>query len=151
MPSELKRNDPVQDKCYKLFRIVKILSKQFDQIQRHVLKELNITPPQFLILRELWKNDGLQSKSLSKITKTSRSTITGVVDTLEKNGFVTRQLNPDDRRSWLVKLTEKGRDFKYYHPDMNVIPYCPYFEQDQMEEVIKFLDNFSKNMVVPES
>jgi len=149
--SELNENDPSQKNCYKLFRIVKKLNKQFDVIQRHILREENITPPQFLILRELWKKDGLKSKFLSKITHTSRSTITGVVDTLERNGFVTRELNPNDRRSWLVKLTKKGRDFKYTNPKMTVSPYCPQVEDEKMIKIIEFLKDFSDNITLPES
>ncbi|MFX1274682.1 MAG: MarR family winged helix-turn-helix transcriptional regulator [Promethearchaeota archaeon] len=149
--SKLNNNELIQNNCYRLFRIVKKLSRQFDTIQRHILKEENITPPQFLILRELWKKDGLQSKQLSKITGTSRSTITGVVDTLEKNGFIHRELNPDDRRSWLVKLTKKGREFQFYNPKMDVVAYCPDVEDEEIKEVNEFLEKFSKNMNIPEN
>jgi DNA-binding MarR family transcriptional regulator len=35
-------------------------------------------------------------------------TVTGLLDALEKGGFVRRALNPSDRRSLLVELTESG-------------------------------------------
>ena len=39
----------------------------------------------------------------------TRATMTGVVDTLEKAGFVERISNPDDRRSLTIKLLPAGR------------------------------------------
>ena len=37
-----------------------------------------------------------------------KSTLTGVLDRLEEAGFTTRHLNPDDRRSFLLKITPRG-------------------------------------------
>lgn len=38
------------------------------------------------------------------------ATLTGIVDTLERDGFVARQQNPHDRRSVQLSLTDKGRE-----------------------------------------
>ncbi|MEU5723028.1 MULTISPECIES: MarR family transcriptional regulator [unclassified Micromonospora] len=37
------------------------------------------------------------------------ATLTGIVDTLERDGFVARQRDPNDRRSVQLTLTDKGR------------------------------------------
>src|SRR5438270_13838205 len=37
------------------------------------------------------------------------STATAVLDRMEARGFVVRRLNPDDRRSFLLDLTDEGR------------------------------------------
>jgi DNA-binding MarR family transcriptional regulator len=37
-----------------------------------------------------------------------RSTLTSVLDRLEERGYVTRTVNPDDRRSLIVKPTSSG-------------------------------------------
>ena len=37
------------------------------------------------------------------------STLTGIVDRLEKKGYLERRQNPNDRRSILVDLTDKAR------------------------------------------
>ena len=41
----------------------------------------------------------------------TRATMTGLIDTLERDGFVKREHAPDDRRMMLVQLTTKGRNF----------------------------------------
>jgi DNA-binding MarR family transcriptional regulator len=38
----------------------------------------------------------------------SGSTLTGILDRLEQRGFITRELHPEDRRSFLVRITRKG-------------------------------------------
>jgi len=38
----------------------------------------------------------------------TRANVTGLIDGLERDGLVKRTANPDDRRSTLVSLTEKG-------------------------------------------
>jgi DNA-binding MarR family transcriptional regulator len=46
---------------------------------------------------------------LSRVFGHKGATLTGLLDRLEKRGLLTRTPNPDDRRSWLVRTTPKGR------------------------------------------
>jgi len=41
----------------------------------------------------------------------TRATMTGLVDTLERDGFVRREPDPDDRRMMSVRLTNRGERF----------------------------------------
>lgn len=41
----------------------------------------------------------------------TRATMTGLIDTLERDGFVKREPDPDDRRMMSVRLTAKGDRF----------------------------------------
>lgn len=41
----------------------------------------------------------------------TRATMTGLIDTLERDGFVVREPDPSDRRMLLVRLTKKGENF----------------------------------------
>jgi MarR family transcriptional regulator, organic hydroperoxide resistance regulator len=47
---------------------------------------------------------------LQRATGQRASTLTGVLDRLEQRGLVERQLNPRDRRSFMISVTEQGRD-----------------------------------------
>lgn len=47
------------------------------------------------------------------------ATLTGIVDTLERDGFVVRQRDPNDRRSVQLSLTDKGRE--HAHAIMDLI------------------------------
>ena len=46
---------------------------------------------------------------LSAETGTRATTLTGVLDRLERRGYLTRRLDSADRRSFLLTLTEEGR------------------------------------------
>ena len=50
----------------------------------------------------------LSPGELLEMTMVSSGTMTNRIDQLEKAGFVERVVNPDDRRSVLIALTEKG-------------------------------------------
>ena len=41
----------------------------------------------------------------------TRATMTGLIDTLERDGFVVREPDPSDRRMLLVRLTRKAESF----------------------------------------
>lgn len=48
---------------------------------------------------------------ISRVFGSKKSTLTGQLDRLEKHGLIRRELHPQDRRSFLVHLTEPGRKF----------------------------------------
>lgn len=51
----------------------------------------------------------LSQRALSDLTHVNRSSMVKLVDTLEARGWVVRERNPDDRRSYALRLTDAGR------------------------------------------
>lgn len=47
---------------------------------------------------------------LSRALGIDNSAITRQVDALEKKGLAKREVNPSDRRQYIISLTDKGRD-----------------------------------------
>ncbi|WP_020676786.1 MarR family winged helix-turn-helix transcriptional regulator [Geopsychrobacter electrodiphilus] len=90
------------------FLLAKAHQNLFAQF-RDLLAPHGITPPQFALLGFLWKQDGLSQVELSEKTEIDRTTLSGLIDRLEKQGLVTRQPHPGDRRAFLVALTSAGR------------------------------------------
>ncbi|AEF94988.1 transcriptional regulator, MarR family [Desulfotomaculum nigrificans CO-1-SRB] len=76
------------------------------------LAEYNLTPPQFGALAFLWKQDGISQVHLGNMMGKDRTTIGGIIDRLEKEDLVVRQSDPEDRRTNLIFLTEKGAGLK---------------------------------------
>lgn len=52
---------------------------------------------------------GLTPADLAEHSSVSRATMTGLLDTLEKDGLISRQDHPEDRRMYTVHLTPKAR------------------------------------------
>ena len=48
---------------------------------------------------------------LAEMAGVTRATMTGLIDTLEKDDLVRRESDPRDRRAMLVHLTDKGERF----------------------------------------
>ena len=70
----------------------------------------SVTLPQFDVLSELERSARKMTMSeLSRELMVSNGNVTGVIDRLEKNGFVTRTRAEHDRRIQYIELTPKGR------------------------------------------
>lgn len=74
------------------------------------LEKYHLTPKQFSLLAFLWKQDGLSQVELSEKCQIDRTTIGGLIDRLQTQGFVRREPHPDDRRAFKISLTDKGRN-----------------------------------------
>ncbi|KOO44281.1 MarR family winged helix-turn-helix transcriptional regulator [Priestia koreensis] len=94
----------------KLLRVWSRASKTvFDNIQKDI-QDRGIRFEQFMILELLYNKGSHPIQKISDVFSIPSGSITYVVDKLEKTGYVERQPSPDDRRSSIVVLTEKGKE-----------------------------------------
>ncbi|MHA2009000.1 MAG: MarR family winged helix-turn-helix transcriptional regulator [Promethearchaeota archaeon] len=133
-----------------VFQLINTLNKKFDKLQRQVVKKDNLTPPQYSILTELWKSDGKQFKELASACCCSPSTVTGIIDTMEKNKLVYRDNNPNDRRSLLVKLTPKGKEIEKVTPQMKIVMgnCCEGVTPEEIDLLTVLLKKLSSSFVI---
>jgi DNA-binding MarR family transcriptional regulator len=90
------------------------------QIFREKLLPHNLTPPQFAVLAFLWKKDGQSQIHLGMAMKMDRTTTSGVIDRLENLGLVNRRHHPEDRRVFMIYLTEAGRELGHTLPRLSL-------------------------------
>jgi DNA-binding MarR family transcriptional regulator len=69
-----------------------------------------ISPAGLGVIRLLAARDGLKSSEVAARGWSTPGTVTTVVDTLERDGFVERRRDPDDRRVVRLYLTDQGRE-----------------------------------------
>lgn len=68
------------------------------------------TLPRFDVMAALYDAPaGLSMGEVSRRLMVSNGNVTGIVERLEREGLVWRRINPDDRRSQLVRLSDSGR------------------------------------------
>lgn len=84
-------------------------------IYRAVLKRLNsrlrkerITFSQYSVLLALSRNGPMQMSKLGEHMLVAPANVTGLVDRMEKKGYVTRRRDEKDRRLYVIGPTEKG-------------------------------------------
>ena len=80
-------------------------------------KQYGLTGPQSLVLRLLIKKGAQSSADLSRQMYVTPSNITGIIDRLEKKGFVERIRKQGDRRVALITLTDSGQELGKTIPD----------------------------------
>lgn len=73
------------------------------------LSEYDVTPSQYGVLSCLWQREFATPKQISEILCLETSTISGVLDRMQKKGLIDRVINRDDRREVRVVPTEKGK------------------------------------------
>lgn len=70
--------------------------------------ELGITQAEAHVLAELHRHGPTQIATLHREFGHKRSTLTSILDRLERRKLIRRELNPDDRRSFVIHLTASG-------------------------------------------
>jgi DNA-binding MarR family transcriptional regulator len=74
------------------------------------LADLNLSAAEINALANLGDGGTLSVRQLSERTGTRASTLTGLLDRLENRGYLVRELDPSDRRSFRLPLTGLGRE-----------------------------------------
>ncbi len=73
------------------------------------LADLKLSAAEINALANLGEGGTLNVRQLSERTGTRASTLTGLLDRLEDRGYLTRELDPGDRRSFRLPLSEAGQ------------------------------------------
>ncbi len=93
-----------------LAELVQVLSRRLRHGTGERLAPLGLTPGQGRALSVLSRaGEPLRMAELAKLLHVVPRSATGVVDALEERGLVRRGIDPANRRSILVELTDHGR------------------------------------------
>ncbi|QSQ28372.1 MarR family transcriptional regulator [Pyxidicoccus parkwayensis] len=97
--------------CIGMLHLAHELTGAYDaHLSRH-----GLSMGRFVVLIRLFSAEdseagrGLTPAELAESSCVSRATMTGLLDTLEKDELISRQDHPEDRRMYTVRLTAKGR------------------------------------------
>jgi DNA-binding MarR family transcriptional regulator len=71
----------------------------------------NLTGPQRGVMQTLFHAGGLHLKELSRRVGLAHSTVSGIVDRLEKRGLVERRPDPADGRASTIVVSGRVRDY----------------------------------------
>ena len=80
------------------------------EIRRRLRSQYQMSLARFDYLAQLHRHPrGLSMRALSRYLMVTGGNVTGLTDDLEKEGLVSREVSPEDRRSYFVTLTPSGR------------------------------------------
>ena len=94
----------------RLIYLVSMAQNRLQSLLRSALgaEGIKVTPAQSGILFLLKRKDGLTMTELGKALAIDNATITGLVDRLERDGFVRRNKSASDRRALNISITPQG-------------------------------------------
>ena len=99
-----KKKDLALSTWVKLARAYATVNKKADRS----IRKFNVTQTQFGVIECLGHLGEMPIGTLCNKMLTSGGNMTYVLDNLEKDGLIERLLSPEDRRTYIVKLSKKG-------------------------------------------
>jgi DNA-binding MarR family transcriptional regulator len=127
----------------RLLRATRVIEAE---LRERLRVQFSLTLPQFDVMAALARHrQGITMTELSRMLIVSNGNVTGIVDRLVADRLVARRPAPDDRRSFLVRLTPKG-DAEFAavaraHQQW-IDKLLSDFDGDEAEVIIAHLDGF---------
>jgi DNA-binding MarR family transcriptional regulator len=92
--------------CLHVQRAARALARHFDQ----ALLPFGLTNGQFSLMMSLNRPNAPGMGSVAELLVMDRTTLTAALKPLERRGLVTVEVDPEDRRARLLRLTTQGKN-----------------------------------------
>lgn len=95
-------------------RLVRMVSNQYEMLGEQLANRDGLSAPRLWLLMRLMAEEDQGNREitptyLSRCQNVSKNTISALLRGLEDQGLITRQLDPDDRRIFRIRITPQGR------------------------------------------
>lgn len=150
----MKTTKNMEEKDNISFVLIKGIKKANNQILKQeydIVKEYNLTTSQYGVLECLYIKGNMCINELIERLISTSGTMTVIIKNLEKMGYIIRESKCDDRRSYNIVLTEKGRDIvKKILPKRKkqANDFANTLSKEEQEEFINLLYKFKKRYKV---
>ncbi|MDY3118413.1 MAG: MarR family transcriptional regulator [Peptoniphilus sp.] len=91
------------------FALMQLFNGHNQVLQKHA-RAMGLSPGQPKVLECLGSGRAISPRQIGKMCMIDKATMSGLLEKMERDGLVVRLANPSDRRSILIRLTEKGMD-----------------------------------------
>lgn len=124
------------------------INRAYYELITYEIRDTNLTVPQVLVCRCI-KDEPQMVSSISEKVKLANSTVSSIIDRLEKNGYVTRIRDSKDRRIVWVAGTEKLTELRKKMPILEESFFEILFEdldEDSIEQIHRTLELLANHM-----
>jgi DNA-binding MarR family transcriptional regulator len=94
--------------CFPLY----VCSKEIVRKYTPVLTKLGLTYTSYIVMMVMWEQKKITVKELGRLLWLDTGTLTPLLKRMEGDGLVDRNRDPEDERSVIVTITEKGADLR---------------------------------------
>ena len=130
-------------------------SEMLSAFEANLDRTSGLSQTQFFVLILLKRNpDGLSIGTLADGVSVTSQTMTRIIDRMEVAGLCDREQHPQDRRAWLVRLTENGAQVLD-----NALPahyawvaeLMSHFDQAERDVLVKLMFKLKEDSVLPKA
>ena len=125
------------------------LYKESRRITKELAKRAVLTGPQLTVVKLLEAFGDLSLSELSDKIRAQNSTVTGIIDRMERENLVTRERSKEDRRVVYIKLTQKGCDLAREIPVEPMEVFKSALEtlsQQEMKDLLRIMTKVAKRV-----
>lgn len=122
---------------------------RFTSWENSVIQQSSLTVAGAHAIEKLGHNGSMSMKDLSKSLGVTTGTITVTVDRLEKGGYAVRDRSESDRRSYIIRLTEKGEEaFQDHHSHHMSLSdeIASILSEDEVKNLVRILEKINRTI-----
>lgn len=94
--------------CHRLYTVSNAMTRAY----RPMLKELDITYPQYIVLMSLWEKDQVTILTLIEKTSLDGGSLSLILCKMKSKGLIAVNKSDADKRQKIVSLTDKGHSLR---------------------------------------
>ncbi len=122
--------------CFPLYAA----SREIIKLYHEPLSRIGLTYTQYITMMVLWEEKRISVKALGNRLFLDSGTLTPLLKTLEKQGFITRSRSEEDERVLVVELTKEGAELKKKAANIPMeIGQCIRLSADDAKELYRLL------------
>lgn len=129
--------------CFAMYAATKEVVKKYQEM----LKQLDLTYTQYLVMMVLWEMKTIDMKNLGNLLYLNSNTLTPVINRMAEKGLISKERSSKDKRTLIITLKEKGEEIRELASHMpHQIYEMTSLTQDEMEETLRLAYKISHNL-----
>lgn len=111
-----------------------------------VINKYKLTTPQFAVLEALYHKGDLSVGEVQEKILSTSGTIAVIIRNLEKDNFITRYQDKNDKRKYILSINEKGQllmDKVYPEIEKNILSQISVLDESEQDILLKYLKKLS--------
>lgn len=133
--------------CFPVYAASRVITSLYTPY----LKPLGLTYTQYILFLVLWEKDGLTVGETCKRLMLDSGTLSPILKKLRDQGFIKKQQSTSDERSFIITLTDKGRDLQIKAKDIPMqVGSCVHLETEKALLLRDLLKELLENQTADE-
>ncbi len=114
--------------CFPVYAASRVITSLYTPY----LKPLGLTYTQYILFLVLWEEDGLTVGEICKRLMLDSGTLSPLLKKLRDQGYIIKQQSTADERSFIITLTDKGRELQLKAKDIPLqVGSCVHLETEK--------------------